>query len=58
MHTGPKADQGLESDAAPTTASTVEALERQLGEALDGTDTQEVRFHLRQALQLVEALDE
>jgi hypothetical protein len=49
---------GAEMDTAPSVAMTTEALESQLTMALDAADTPQARFHLRQALQLVEALDE
>jgi len=47
-----------ETDSVPTTATPSDAIERQLTEALDATESPQVRFHLRQALQLVECLDE
>jgi hypothetical protein len=46
---------GHETSALRTTD---EAIERQLRAALDVADEEETRFHLRQALQLVAALDE
>jgi|GEM_PF-3089969 len=48
---------GAERDAVPSTATTSEALERQLRDALDEADRPQAHFHLRQALQLVKALD-
>jgi len=50
-------NRGVETDGRPTVASTTEAIERQLTDALDAAESAETRFHLRQALQLVEALD-
>jgi len=62
MRSGSRSDrggsQGAETDAGPTIASTSEAIERQLSDALDIAESSQTRFHLRQALQLVEALDE
>ncbi|AZH24219.1 hypothetical protein [Haloplanus aerogenes] len=49
---------GADTDTVPNLATTSEALERQLTVALDTADTEQTRFHLRQALQLVKALDE
>jgi len=61
MGTGPRSDRvghrGVETDIGPTVASTTEAMERQLTDALDAAESAETRFHLRQALQLVKALD-
>jgi len=48
---------GAETNA-PNVATTSEALERQLTEALAADDASQTRFHIRQALQLVEALEE
>ncbi|AXG05713.1 hypothetical protein DU500_04260 [Haloplanus rubicundus] len=62
MGTEPQSDRGGnrggERDVGPTVASTAEAIDRQLTAALDAAESSETRFHLRQALQLVEALDE
>ena len=62
MGTESRSDQeghrGVERDLGPTTASTTEAIERQLMDALDAAESAETRFHLRQALQLIKALDE
>ncbi|WP_049934865.1 hypothetical protein [Haloplanus natans] len=59
MSSGSKTDQrGADTDAGPTVASASEAIERQLTEALDASQSPETRFHLRQALQLVKALEE
>ena len=62
MHSGSQSDRGgshgVETDTSPTIASTSEAIERQLTDALDTTESPQTRFHLRQALQLVKALDE
>lgn len=62
MSSGSKADQrgnrGADTDSGPTVASASEAIERQLTDALDASESPETRFHLRQALQLVKALDE
>ena len=62
MSSGSKSDRrgnrGSDTDAGPTVASTSEAIERQLTDALDASESAETRFHLRQALQLVKALDE
>jgi len=62
MRSGSRSDQGgsrgIETDAGPTVASTSEALDRQLRDALDAAESTQTRFHLRQALQLVKALDE
>ncbi|MFD1632700.1 hypothetical protein ACOZ4L_07890 [Haloplanus ruber] len=43
--------------AAEPTVSADAAVERQLWAALEAADSQETRFHLRQALQLVGADD-
>ncbi|SDZ97488.1 hypothetical protein SAMN04488065_1504 [Haloplanus vescus] len=37
---------------------TTAAMERQLRDALESADSRQARFHLRQALQLVDAIDE
>jgi hypothetical protein len=60
MSSGWKSDRGSgeRGDAEPTVASASEAMERQLTAALDASASTRTRFHLRQALQLVEALDE
>lgn len=62
MSSDSKSDQrgnrGAETGARPTVASASEAIERQLTAALDASDPAQTRFHLRQALQLAEALDE
>lgn len=62
MHSGSQSDrggnEGVETGTGPTIASTSEAIERQLTDALDGAESPQTRFHLRQALQLVKALDE
>lgn len=62
MSSGSRSDRsgndGVDTDISPTTASTAEAIERQLTDALDGAESTKTQFHLRQALQLVRALDE
>jgi hypothetical protein len=62
MRSGSRSDRGgnraVDTDVGPTVASTSEALERQLTDALDAAESSETEFHLRQALQLVKALDE
>jgi hypothetical protein len=62
MRSGSRSDRGgdrdADRDAVPTIASTSEAMERQLGDALDAAESPQTRFHLRQALQLVKAFDE
>ncbi|WP_157969494.1 hypothetical protein [Haloplanus rubicundus] len=62
MRSGPRSDRGgnrgVDTDASPTIASTSEAIERQLTAALDAAESSQTQFHLRQALQLVKALDE
>ncbi|MFB6256783.1 MAG: hypothetical protein ABEH58_08700 [Haloplanus sp.] len=61
MGSDPKADQqgnrGADTGAGPTVASASDAIERQLTEALDASESPEARFYLRQALQLAETLD-
>ena len=55
MSSGSTSDvRGDDPDYRPTT----EAIETQLHAALDGTETRETRYHLRQALQLVEGFDD
>lgn len=49
---------GADETATVPVATASDALERQLREALDADDEERIRFHLRQALQLVEAFDE
>jgi hypothetical protein len=48
----------VDTDIRPTVASTSEAIERQLTDAVDAAESSKAKFHLRQALQLVKALDE
>jgi hypothetical protein len=50
--------QPKESRESGGSSTPDDAIERQLRAALETTDESETRFHLRQALQLVEALDE
>ncbi|WP_251341681.1 hypothetical protein [Haloplanus halophilus] len=57
MSSGSTTERGGEG-TTETMQSTDEALERQLRAALDAAEGEETRFHLRQALQLVEALGE
>ena len=52
MHSQSTAESGGTSVAEATAETTVE---RQLRAALEAADCHETRFHLRQALQLVEA---
>jgi len=49
---------GADETATVPVATTGDALERQLREALDAADGEQTRFHLRQALQLVKVFDE
>lgn len=49
------ADAGAGESERPTPA---DAIETQLTAALDEAEDREVRYHLRQALQLVEGLDD
>jgi hypothetical protein len=49
---------GADETAAVPVATASDALERQLRDALDADDGERTQFHLRQALQLVEAFDE
>lgn len=58
MRSESRSDRGGNGAETPDIATTSEALERQLMRALDAADTERTRFHLRQALQLVQALDE
>lgn len=61
MSSGSQSDRGGDRDIetdAPTVASAGEAMERQLEDALAAAETDETRFHLRQALQLLKAFDE
>jgi hypothetical protein len=57
MSSGSASDRRVtgEVEIAPSANETVE---RQLRAALDAAEDPETRFHLRQALQLVEALEE
>lgn len=57
-HSDRGGSSGVETGTGPTIASTSEAIERQLTDALDAAESTQTRFHLRQALQLVKALDE
>jgi len=60
MRSESRSDGGdrVEMDSALSVTMTSEALESQLAMALDAAETPQTRFHLRQALQLVEALGE
>jgi len=49
---------GADETATVPIATTSDALERQLQEALDADDGEQTRFHLRQALQLVKVFEE
>lgn len=52
---------GSTSDALgddPDSRSTADTIEAQLAAALDQADGRETRYHLRQALQLVEGFDD
>jgi hypothetical protein len=51
------AADGRGDRGAETTPTPAEALDRQLRSALEAAEEEETRFHLRQALQLVKALD-
>lgn len=43
---------------APERPTPMDAIENQLTAALDGTEDRDTRYHLRQALQLVEGIDD
>jgi len=58
MRSESRSDRGGNGAGTPDLTTTGEALERQLTRALDAADTEQTRFHLRQALQLLKALDE
>jgi len=62
MRPGSRSDRGgnraVDTDVGPTVASTGEAIERQLTDALDAAESPQTKFHIRQALQLAKALDE
>jgi hypothetical protein len=57
MSSGSTPDRA-ESGSGPTIDSASQTIERQLEDALDAAESQRTRFHLRQALQLVEALND
>ncbi|MFB6196563.1 MAG: hypothetical protein ABEI80_10360 [Haloplanus sp.] len=55
MHSGTAPDE--RGDHEPEVRPTEEAIERHLLAALDDAEAPGTRFHLRQALQLLEALE-
>jgi hypothetical protein len=57
MGSRPQAEQGGNGSVESEPTAT-DAIERQLQDALDSADATQTRYHLRQALQLVHALEE
>jgi hypothetical protein len=55
MHSESTADT---RDGKPECSTPADAIETQLTAALDGAEDRKTRYHLRQALQLVEGLDD